>query len=67
MKQLIEWKPDINISANNEEVLYNCCHKGNLEMLLYIKEKNPNMNIRIRNDEAFRIVAKRGYLEMMRK
>lgn len=54
LKWLLEIKPDINISANNEQAFYNACYNGSLEIAKWLLEIKPDINISIDNDYIFR-------------
>jgi ankyrin repeat protein len=54
LKWLLEIKPDIDISANNELAFDNACHYGSIETAKWLLEIKPDINIRIDNDNIFR-------------
>jgi hypothetical protein len=54
LKWLLEIKPDIDISANNEEAFYNACYNGSIETAKWLLEIKPDINISVNNDYIFR-------------
>jgi len=54
LKWLLEIKPDINISVNNEQAFYTACYHGSIEVAKWLLEIKPNINISINNDYIFR-------------
>ena len=55
MKWLLEIKPDIDISANNELAFEYACYFGSIETAKWLLEIKPDINIRIDNDNIFRV------------
>jgi hypothetical protein len=54
LKWLIEIKPEMNISENNEMAFYYACTFDNIETAKWLLEIKPDINISIMNDYIFR-------------
>ena len=52
-KWLLSVKPDINISAQNEEAFSYACKKGHLEFAKWLLQMKPDINISANNEYAF--------------
>jgi len=53
LKWLLKIKPDINISAMNENIFYNACYHGCLDTAKWLLEIKPDINISVDNDYIF--------------
>lgn len=54
LKWLLEIKPDIDISANNELAFDNACYYGSFETAKWLLEIKPDINIGINDNNIFR-------------
>jgi hypothetical protein len=61
---LYQIKPDINISADNDEAFRYACKSDHIVMAKWLYEIKPDINISADNDEAFRFVCLHGHLNM---
>ena len=63
-KLVIQVKPTINISANNELVFRLACCNGRLEVAKWLLQVKPTIDISAYNEEAFRWACLNGHLEV---
>ena len=59
---MLSVKPDINISAKNEEVFRVACEQGYLLVAQWLLSVKPNINISGKNEEVFRVACIQGRL-----
>ncbi len=66
--QLAQWlisvKPNINISAENEDVFRYACSQGYLQVAQWLLSVKPDINISAKNEDAFRWACHNGYLQV---
>ena len=65
IRYLLEIKPTIDISANNEEAFILVCSNGHIDLVRYLLEFKPTIDISANNEEAFRNACRYGYLEIV--
>jgi len=66
IKFLLETKPEINISEDNEKAFLLACQYNQFETVKYLLEIKPDINISILEEEAFKIASSKGYLNILK-
>ena len=61
---LLQIKPDINISADNEYAFRWACYYGHLHVAQWLLQQKPTINISINNEYAFRWACFKGHLDV---
>jgi len=67
VRQLIEWKPTIDISALDEYAFRAACYNGHFEVVRQLYQWKPTINISTNDEYAFRVACKNGHLEIVRQ
>ena len=63
-KWLLLIKPDINISAENDEAFREACSYGHTDIAKWLLLIKPDIDISVENDEAFREACLNGYTDV---
>ena len=61
---LLKYKPDINISINEEESFNLACENGHLEIAKFLLKYKPDIDICTNNNQAFIFSCINGYSEV---
>ena len=64
--QLLEIKPDIDISIENDYAFRMACQEGHIKVAKWLFKINPYINISIENDYAFRMSCIRGNIKIIK-
>ena len=61
-----EYKPHINIFAENEEAFRWACRNGNLELAKWLYQIKPTIDVSAGNEYAFRYACINGHFEVVK-
>ena len=63
-KWLLEIKPDINVSIDDEQLFYNTCINGHLKVAKWLLKIKPDINISINDEYTFSNTCENGHLKV---
>jgi ankyrin repeat protein len=65
---MVQWlyqiKPEINISAENDEVFKSACENGHLNVAQWLYQNKPNIDISANYDKAFIFACNEEHLDV---